>query len=140
MNAEAITLKAMQNTSAKEFGDIARMQHKTSGVCGNDLCLAEINAARNKHTDRAEKDYGMDAFDAERWAWLNTLFGYDIGADRAKGVIKWYDDNGLDVLDLGADNKEELKEIAKELGYHFNFSSFAPYTPDDIGYSWPDHI
>lgn len=94
-----------------------------------------------EHTYRAMKDYGMSVYDADKWAWLNTLFGYDIGADRALGLITWYDDNGMDVLELTAGDKETLKNVAEmELGFHFNYAAFAPYTPDAISYSWPDHI
>ena len=53
-----------------------------------------------RHTYRAMKDYGMDLSDSDRWAWLNTLFGYDIGADRALGIIRWYDEQGMDVIEL----------------------------------------
>lgn len=94
-----------------------------------------------EHTYRAMWDYGMSVYDADKWAWLNTLFGYDIGADRALDLITWYDDNGMDVLDLSADDKESLKNVAEmELGLHFNYAAFPDKTPDAISYAWPDHI
>lgn len=94
-----------------------------------------------EHTYRAMKDYGMSVYDADKWAWLNTLFGYDIGADKALGLITWYDDNGMDVLELTSDSKDALRNVAEiELGFHFNYTAFAPYTPDAISYTWPDHI
>ena len=94
-----------------------------------------------EHTYRAMKDYGMSVYDADRWAWLNTLFGYDIGADRALDLITWYDDNGLDVLDLTSDDKDSLKNVAEmELGLHFNYAGFKDETPDASAFSWPAFI
>lgn len=94
-----------------------------------------------EHTYRAMWDYGMSVYDADKWAWLNTLFGYDIGADRALGLITWYDDNGMDVLDLSTNDKEALKNVAEmELGFHFDYTAFAPCTPDEISYTCPDYI
>ena len=94
-----------------------------------------------EHTYRAMKDYGMSVYDADNWAWLNTLFGYDIGADRALSLITWYDDNGIDVLNLSADDKESLKNVAEmELGFHFNYAAFPDKTPDAISYIWPKYL
>ena len=34
-----------------------------------------------------------------------------------------------------------MKNVAEmELGLHFNYAAFAPYTPDAISYTWPDRI
>lgn len=150
MNINGITLNALENTSAKEFGDIARMRYPSKTLekkknfvikqAGTDICK-DLPDEFYEHTYRAMKDYGMSIYDADKWAWLNTLFGYDIGADRALGLITWYDDQGLDVLDLTANNKDDIKNISEmELGYHFNYSAFPNETPDAINYTWPDHI
>ncbi len=151
MNAVAITLKAMQNTPAEEFGNIARMQHSTSKAAkekknyvisriSKDICK-DMPDAFFEHTYRAMTDYGMSVYDADKWAWLNTLFGYDIGADRALGLITWYDDNGMDVLEITADDKDTLKNVAEmELGLHFNYTAFPDETPDAISYAWPERI
>lgn len=102
---------------------------------------AELSDEFFEHTYRAMKDYGMSVYDADKWAWLNTLFGYDIGADRALDLITWYDDNGLDVLDLASDDRDSLKNVAElELGLHFCYAGFKDKTPDDIAYSWPAFI
>ena len=107
---------------------------------GKDICEA-MSDDFFEHTYRAMKDYGMSVYDADKWAWLNTLFGYDIGAERALSLIRWYDENGMDVLDITADEKETLKNVAElELGFHFNYSAFSKETPDAIRYTWPDHI
>lgn len=151
MDTTAITLKAMQNTPAKEFGDIARAQYgipkgiaeKKAYVMGhiNEEFEGDMSDAFFEHTYRAMRDYGMDVYDSEKWAWLNTLFGYDIGAYRASDFIAWYDENGMDVLELTAEEKEGIRNIAElELGLHLNFAAFAKETPDAISYVWPDHI
>lgn len=151
MNTTAITLKAMQNTPAEEFGNIARAQcgipksivEKKAYVMGHidEEFEENMSDAFFEHTYRAMRDYGMDIYDSEKWAWLNTLFGYDIGAERAKDLIAWYDANGMDVLELTAEEKEDIRNIAEmELGLHLNFAAFAKETPDKISYTWPDHI
>ena len=56
-------------------------------------------------------------------------------------MIKWYNDNGMDVLGLTADDRESVRNVAElELGFHFNFAAFAKETPDAISYRWPEHI
>lgn len=151
MNTTAITLKAMQNIPAEEFGDIARMQYGVSKSIEEKKTYVANHASEEagkdasdgvfEHTYRAMHDYGMDVQDSERWAWLNTLFGYDIGAERALDMIKWYNNNGMDVLGLTADDKESIRNVAElELGLHFNFAAFAKETPDAISYRWPEHI
>ena len=85
-------------------------------------------------------DYDMSVGDVDRWAWLNTLFGYDIGVMRALSIITWYDDNGMDVLGLEADDKGTLESIVTfELGFHLNFDGWAKETPKGIDYSWFEH-
>lgn len=97
MNTTAITLKAMQNIPAEEFGNIARMQYGISKSVEEKKAYVvshaseeigeDVSAGVFEHTYRAMHDYGMNVQDSERWAWLNTLFGYDIGAERALDVI-----------------------------------------------------
>ena len=128
------------NTSAKESNSIEDKKTYVINEAGADICKG-MSDDFFIHTYRAMTDYGMSVYDADKWAWLNTLFGYDIGADRALGLIRWYDNNGMDVLDLTVDDKYTLKGVSElELGFHFNFSAFAPYTPDAISYRWPDHV
>lgn len=93
------------------------------------------------HFYRGMHDYDMSFYDADRWAWLNTLFGYDIGAERALDIITWYDNNGMDVLEINADDKETLKNICSlELGLHFNYKAWPNETPDAIRYDLPEYI
>lgn len=86
-------------------------------------------------------NYNMGVYDVDKWAWLNTLFGYDIGAERALSIITWYDDNGMDVLQLEAEDKETVENVSRfELGLHFNFNGWAKETPKRISYRWPDYL
>lgn len=69
----------------------------------------------------AMHDNGMDWNDADRYALLNTLFGYDIGADHAKGIIRWYYEHDLEVTELASIDKKAVKNVCDELGYHLDF-------------------
>lgn len=151
MDIVALTSKAMGNTPTEEFGDIARMQYGISETTKEKKAYVIDQIGRDiskdmpdeffEHTCRAMRDYGMSVYDADKWAWLNTLFGYDIGADRALALIAWYEDNGMDVLELTAEDKGTLKNVAElELGFCFNYTAFLNKTPDAISYIWPDHI
>lgn len=86
---------------------------------------------------RAMHDQGFDFSDADRYAWLNTLFGYDIGADHAKEIIKWLYENDQDALELTASSSYTLEGICNcELGFRLNFRKFVRKTPEYISYSW----
>lgn len=91
------------------------------------------------HTYRAMKDYGFSIRESEAWAWLNTLFGYDIGAYRARDIISYYEENDMSIMDIGAESRRTLQDVAKELGLHFDFSGFPSETPEDIRYGLPEH-
>ena len=80
---------------------------------------------------RAIHDYDMDVYDADRWAWLNTLFGYDIGRENATAINLWLYENGQDVYDLTHKNKGTIEAICEgELGIHLDFSKFLDHTPE----------
>lgn len=86
---------------------------------------------------RTMHDHDFDIYDADRYAWLNTLFGYDIGAEHAKGIIKWLYENDQEVLELTASSAYTLEGICNlELGYRLNFRKFVRSTPEAISYSW----
>lgn len=64
------------------------------------------------------KSLDMDSFDANRYAWINTIIGYDIGYGNFHKLDEYfYCIKDADILDLSndADSKEELKEIITEL-------------------------
>ena len=86
----------------------------------------------------AMHDNGMDFYDADRYAWLNVLFGYDIGADHARGIINWYYENDMEVLELvgGLECKEEMMRVTDELGYHLNYGYWVWEEPDYVEYTY----
>lgn len=92
------------------------------------------------HTYRAMKDYGFSIRESEAWAWLNTLFGYDIGAYRARDIISYYEEDDMSVMDLGAESRGALQSVAKELRLRLDFSGFPSETPKDIRYGLPEHL
>lgn len=80
---------------------------------------------------KAIHDFKMDVYDADRWAWLNTLFGYDIGHDYAEQIISWLYENGQDVYDLSHRDKGTIEAICEgELGIHLEYDKFLNFTPD----------
>ncbi|SFU94420.1 hypothetical protein [Butyrivibrio sp. M55] len=84
---------------------------------------------------RAIKDYNMDVYDADRWAWLNTLFGYNIGESAATSINHWLYENGQDVYDLTHKDKGTLQNICKlELSINLDFSKFLDHTPNFYEY------
>jgi len=86
--------------------------------------------------------YDMGLTDADDYAWLNTLFRYDIGAERAKAIINWYYEN-LDttVQDaVSVDQKETLKNICEmELGFHLDFTHWPKYEPEYLEYGFKEY-
>ena len=80
---------------------------------------------------KAIHDFNMDVYDADRWAWLNTLFGYNIGRSNATKINLWLYENGQDVYDLTHNSKETLKSICEdELGIYLDFQKFLDHTPN----------
>ena len=93
------------------------------------------------HTYRAMTDYGLSVYDSDKWAWLNTLMGFDIGFYHARDIIGWYAERDRDVMDICVGCRKEFQDIVKnELGFHFDFSKFPEKTPEAISYEWPDRI
>lgn len=96
-----------------------------------------LGNAAYKFYYRAMHDNGMDLYDADDYAWLNTLLGYDIGADHAKGICRWLYENDETVTSYCAENLGTLKSICElELGYHLDFSNAVTETPEAIQYAW----
>ena len=116
--------------------DMADLQHKKNYVLdqvGANICN-DLPDAFFVHTYRAIKEYGMSLYDADKWAWLNTLFGYDIGADHARVLIEWFYKNGMDVMELTAESLDTIRHVSEDLGLFFDYSRFAKTTPDMISY------
>ena len=78
------------------------------------------------------------AMDIDSYAYLNTLFGYDIGSDKARKINNWlYEKFNMTAFDIprgyDADN---LMRVAKwDLGLDLDFSNFNAYI-EEIRYDW----
>ena len=78
---------------------------------------------------------GWDIYDIDRMAHLNTLFGYDIGADNAMKIDEWLWDTGIndikdeypmgyDTLELSYKDKPFLKRVALDIGADVTFDKW----------------
>lgn len=79
----------------------------------------------------AMHDNGMDWSDADGYALLNTLFGYNIGADHARGIIRWLYEHDLEATELTFRDKKMMKAVCDALGYHLDFGY---WIDEDRGY------
>lgn len=87
---------------------------------------------------KALHDYNMGVSDADDYAWLNTLFGYDIGADNAMEIIRWYYEN-LDTTvmeSVDIHQKEMLANLLDEFGFHLDFSQWPTEEPQFLRYEF----
>lgn len=78
-----------------------------------------------------DHDFGLG--DADDYAWLNTLLGYDIGAENAKQIIRWcYEEVDSTVYGtITFDDKGTLKNICEfELDIKLDFSHWAAVEPE----------
>ena len=86
---------------------------------------------------RAMHDYGMGLTDADDYAWLNTLFGYDIGAENALKIIRWYyEKHDATVQDMvTVKSKTELQNICEnQIGVYLDYSKWPEEEPGCLKY------
>ena len=91
------------------------------------------------HYYKACHDYNMGMSDADDYAWLNTLFRYDIGAERALDIIRWYYENYDSTLQdsITVNSRETLKSICEmELGLNLDFSHWPKTEPKCFEYGF----
>ncbi len=70
---------------------------------------------------------GLDMFDIDRYAWLNTLFGYDIGEENAYQIDHiLYTEMvpEVEVLDLTYMDKGLLKNVVEKLKLNLTFDKW----------------
>ena len=93
------------------------------------------------HYYKATHDYDMGITDADDWAWLNTLFRYDIGADHANGIIEWfYENEEATVMDcVNVDEKKLLQNICETLGFHLDFSHWPDKEPKALEFGFKEY-
>lgn len=60
----------------------------------------------------------MSLLDADEYAQLNTLIGYDIGLDAAKKISSFLCEKDIDVMDMnsGDEDREEVRKAVEALG------------------------
>lgn len=89
---------------------------------------------------------GYDICDIDRYAWLNTLFQYDIGDDFAMKIDSWLWGSktvlkdyplGYETMELtynDEEGKELLRKCDEELGMGLDFSKWIDYDPVSYQY------
>ena len=78
----------------------------------------------------------MSFEDTDRYAWLNTLFNYDIGNENALAIITLLWEHNLDVFEITKDDAGVLCDIVtKELGLHLDYSMWNDKA-EYIVYTW----
>ena len=89
---------------------------------------------------KAMHDYDMGINDADDYAYLNTLFQYDIGAERALAIIRWfYIKQNTTVQDaVILQERETLKNCEHELGFHFNWDYFLEDEPRTLQFGFTE--
>lgn len=70
------------------------------------------------------RDAGMDYADADRYAHLNTMFGYDIGMENARQIDEWMYHHDEEVLELVPTNRKLLEKAVRELNVDVDFTNF----------------
>lgn len=64
----------------------------------------------------------LSSFDADEYATLNTLIGYDIGVDAAMRISSYLYERDISVLDL-TESEEDKQEVRKAIdAYQLNIS------------------
>lgn len=69
----------------------------------------------------------MHFADADRYAILNTMFGYDIGMDNAIAIGVWMYEHDEEIYELNpadADDKAKVALAVAELGLNLDFSNW----------------
>ena len=72
-------------------------------------------------------DAGMDVYDADRYAILNTLFGYDIGMEKARAINEMLWNMNIDTFELSSGcpkNKKIIENAVKEVNIEVDFSNW----------------
>lgn len=75
--------------------------------------------------------------DADGYAWLNTLFGYDICWNRARVIINHlYRRCDMSALDLDAENKKLMQGVNDRYSLSHDFGNWPDDTPGEISFRY----
>lgn len=69
----------------------------------------------------------MDVADADRYAILNTLIGYDIGMENASNIDTWMYEHDYEIYELNATDEKDKAIVAlavAELGLNVDLSNW----------------
>ena len=80
----------------------------------------------------------LNVRDADRYANLNTILGYDVGIDFFRKIDSWFWNNGFDlILVTGSPLEKELMRIAaKSCRVNLDFSKWTDFTDQRYSYSY----
>ena len=110
-------------------------QEAIDTLVGNEIFYEETINEHNKASEFYIKHLmeGWDIFDIDRMAYLNTLFGYNIGVDNWSKIDselwcnkKYWDDTGcgVEIMELGYTDKEFIQKVCNELGLDLSFDKW----------------
>lgn len=114
----------------------------------NQLCVDDLVDRDEANFYLRCKKAGMHFADADRYAHLNTLFGYDIGMENARKIDGWMYENEKEIYELTYKDVNLLSVCCKQLGIKLNFEKFRkdefdtyeyfenPKKPDIVQYSF----
>lgn len=78
---------------------------------------------------------GDSIADLDRYAWLNTLFGYDIGWDNARQIDSYlYSEMDFETMELCHMDKEMIQMVCKRLELDVKFDKWATEEPSAYHY------
>lgn len=95
--------------------------------------------------DLMRMDIGCECMtDIDRHAWLNTLFGHNIGFDNAMEIENWLwggeirpnHYRNMEALDITINDKPLIQQCVKELGLDLSFDKWATKEPDVYRYEF----
>ena len=70
------------------------------------------------------KKAGLHYADADRYAILNTLFGYDIGMENAQKIDEWMYFHDYEIYELTYKDKDLIERCLNEIGLNLHFNKF----------------
>lgn len=82
---------------------------------------------------------GLDLCDADRYANLNTILGYDVGIRKFRSLDSWLWENGFDLMELSGseDDKALLQEATEKTKTKpLDFSKWRDYVGKHYFYSY----
>lgn len=86
---------------------------------------------------KAIEPTGNDLWDADAWAWLNTLIGYEISYDDYLEIADWWaNDTSLSVMEVMHYNRKEIEEAIKDKHLNIDMSGWATEEPKAIRFDW----